>query len=342
MRPQKNSPLAKLQEKFIRLRFTNMAEIDIGIFEFDFNTTFGLFVINDRKEVYLRYGARNDAGAESFLSLPSATLALQRGLKLHQDWKAGKIKLPPAGKSRMSQTFANVRNVVQKNQCVHCHQVAEGQALELFALQNFDKKTMPWIFPDPAKLGLGLNLDDPTIVWNPTGAASKAGIESGEQILKVDGKLVSTFADIQYVLHHLPRHRKEVTLVTSHGSRKIILPSYWRITDLNRRSIGHKMEPFPGFWGKPLTLGEKKKLGLKAGSFATRSTKFWVQTQGAKAGLKEGDIVIEVDGVTSSPLATNAQIYIRLHYKTGDQVIVKYLRAGKSHEAKYTLKAKPW
>ena len=88
MRPKKDSPLAKLQEKFIRLRFTNMAEIDIGVFEFDFNTTFGLFVINHRKEIYLRYGARNDAGAETYLSFPSATLALQRGLNLHQNWKA--------------------------------------------------------------------------------------------------------------------------------------------------------------------------------------------------------------------------------------------------------------
>ena len=318
-----------------------MAEVDVGVFEMDFNTTFGLFVINHQKQVYLRYGARDDSNAESHLSISSVALALSRGLALHEKWKAGKLKLPPA-KSRMSQTFPNVRKVVQKNQCVHCHQVAEGQAVEMFALKDFNKKTSPWIFPDPASLGLQLKVNDPTIVKAANGAATKAGIKNGEQILKVEGTHVSTYADIQYILHHLPRDRKEVSLTTNRGPRKITLPPYWRITDLNRRSIGHKMEPFPGFWGKPLTVEEKKDLGLPPESFATRTTKFWVNTPGKKAGMREGDIVTSVNGVTSSPLALNAQIYIRLNFEAGDQVTLKYQRDGKTREAKYTLKAKPW
>ncbi len=319
-----------------------MAEVDIGLFEMDFNTTFGLFVLNHNRQVYLRYGARDDSSAESHLSFPSVTIALERGLKLHEKWKADQLKLPPPAKSRMSQSFPNVRQVVQKNNCVHCHQVAEGQAVEMFARKDFDKKTSPWIFPDPAKLGLGLKIDDPTIIENATGAATKAGINKGEQIQKVEGKFVSTYADIQYILHHLPRDRKELTLTTNRATRTIQLPPYWRVTNLNRRSIGHKMEPFPGFWGRPITDEEKKELDLPAENFATRTTKFWTSTQGKKAGLREGDIVLSVDGVTSSPLALNAQIYIRLNYEAGDQVTVKYLRKGKTHEAKYTLKARPW
>ena len=342
MRPEKNSPLAKLQKQFIRLRITNMAEVDVGVFEMDFNTTFGLFVLNHRKEVYLRYGARNDAGAETYLSFPSVALALQRGLNLHKIWKAGDLKTPPAGKSRMSQAFPNVRKTVRENKCVHCHQVAAGQAIEIFALADFDKKTSPWIFPDPAKLGLGLKVDDPTIVENSTGASAKAEIKNGEQILKIDGRFVSTFADIQYVLHHLPRERKELTLTTDQASRRISLPPHWCVTDLNRRSIGHKMEPFPGFWGKPLTAEEKQSLRLPSESFATRTTKFWVNTQGKKAGMREGDIVTAIDGITSSPLAVNAHVYIRLNYEAGDEVTVTYHRGQKVQRAKYRLKAKPW
>lgn len=342
MSPEKDSPLAKLQGEYVRLRITNMAEVDIGVFEMDFNTTFGLFVLNHEKQVYLRYGARNDASAESFLSIPSVNLALKRGLGLHQKWKSGKFVAAPAGRSRMSQSFPNVRQVVQKNQCVHCHQVAEGQAVELFSRTDFSKKTSSWIFPDPAKLGLNLQVDDPTIVSKATGAGSKAGIADGEQILKVDGTVVSTYADIQYVLHHLPNDREKLDLTTKQGTRTIILPPYWRVTDLNRRSLGHKMEPFPGFWGMPLTSEEKKELGLPENSFATRATKFWTNTTGKQAGMREGDIVTEVDGVSSSPLAVNAQIYIRLHYEAGDRVTVTYLRNGKKGKATFTLKAKPW
>lgn len=319
-----------------------MAEVDVGVFEMDFNTTFGLFIINHHKQVYVRYGARTDAGAEVFLSIPSAAFALRRGLTIHEAWKAGKIELPPAAKSRMSQTFPNVRQVVQKNQCVHCHQVAEGQAIEIFSLKDFDKKASPWIFPDPAKLGLDLKVDDPVFITRTSGAAARAGLKSGEQILKVEERHVSTFADIQYVLHHLPRDRKVVNLTTNRGARKITLPPYWRVTDLNRRSIGHKMEPFPGFWGKPLTFDEKKELGFPPESFATRATKFWVNTPGKQAGMREGDIVFEVNGVSSSPLAVNAQVYIRLHHEAGDQVTLKYRRGRKILQTKYTLKARPW
>ena len=46
--------------------------------------------------------------------------------------------------------------------------------------------------------------------------------------------------------------------------------------------------------------------------------------------------------MTSSPLAVNAQIYIRLHYEAGDPVTVTYLRDGKSRQATFTLKARPW
>lgn len=342
MRPKKESPLAKLQEQYIRLRITNMAEVDIGVFEMDFNTTFGLFVLNHRKQVYLRYGARNDAGAETYLSFPSVTIALQRGLDHHKNWKSGDFKAAPAGKSRMSQTFLNVRKTVRENKCVHCHQVAAGQAEEIFALVDFNKKTSPWIFPDPVKLGLGLKVDDPTIIEKAEGAAAKSGIRNGEQILRIEDRQVSTFADIQYVLHHLPRERTELSLTTNKASRKISLPPHWRVTDLNRRSIGHKMEPFPGFWGKPLTTGEKRELNLPQDSFATRATKFWVNTPGKKAGMREGDIVTAIDGITSSPLAVNAQVYIRLNYEAGNQVTITYRRDGKIREAKYRLKAKPW
>lgn len=342
MRPEKECTLEELQEKFVRLRITNMAEVDVGVFEMDFNTTFGLFVLNHRKQVYLRYGARNDEGAEAFLSLPSVTLALQRGLQLHQQWKKGELKAPPANESRMAQSFPNVRRVVQQNQCVHCHQVAEGQALEMFSLPDFDKKTSPWIFPDPAKLGLELKVDDPTIIEKATGAAARADLRDGDQILKIEGRPVSTYADIQYLLHHLPRDREEVALVTSRGPCRITLPPYWRVTDLNRRSIGHKMEPFPGFWGRTLSIGEKEELDLDPKSFATRTTKFWTNTTGKKAGMREGDIVTAIDGVSSSPLAVNAQIYIRLHYEAGDEITVTCLRDGRSRKVRYTLKAKPW
>ena len=69
---------------------------------------------------------------------------------------------------------------------------------------------------------------------------------------------------------------------------------------------------------------------------------YFLLTIKPQEGMREGDIVLSVDGVTSSPLALNAQIYIRLNYEAGDKITVKYQRNGKTLDANYTLKAKPW
>ncbi|MGI9242902.1 MAG: hypothetical protein ACR2RV_19040 [Verrucomicrobiales bacterium] len=145
MRPEIDSPLGKLQQQFVRLRIVNMAEVDVGLFDFDFDTTFALFVLNGEKNIYLRYGGRVDAGPDAMLSGKGLEKALARGLEAHRQWKSGELELPPPPKPLPAQSFPNVLNVVKKNQCVHCHQVGEGKALELRASEGVDKKTMPWV-----------------------------------------------------------------------------------------------------------------------------------------------------------------------------------------------------
>ena len=70
--------------------------------------------------------------------------------------------------------------------------------------------------------------------------------------------------------------------------------------------------------------------------------KFWTNTNGKRAGLREGDIVVAVNGETKSPLAQNAMIYIRTHFDTGDQIQVRYRRGERELETKVKLRAKPW
>jgi serine protease Do len=342
VRPKTDSPIAELQQQFVRLRITNMAEVDVGLFDFDFNTTFSLFVINHEKNVYLRYGARTDEGADVMLSEPSLIKALQRGIAIHQQWKGGDLDLPAPPQPLPAQSFPNVRNVVKKKQCVHCHQVGEGRALELIALKNFDKKTMPWVYPDPAKLGLIIDPDDGVLLSKTEGSAAAAGIKPGETITRIGDQMAHTFADVQHALHHLPYDATSVTITTNRAARQLALPAYWRVTDINRRSVGHRMTPFPEFWGKTMSDSEKKELGLDPIGFATRVTKFWTNTNGKKAGMRQGDIVFSVDGKTNSPLAKNAMIYIRTHFETGDEVELKFLRGKEKRSAKVKLRAKPW
>lgn len=57
---------------------------------------------------------------------------------------------------------------------------------------------------------------------------------------------------------------------------------------------------------------------------------------GKEAGLKEGDIIVGVDGVTTNSVATLQEMVARK--RPGDQVDIKFLRDGKEIEAKATLK----
>jgi len=342
VRPDIESPIGKLQQRFVRLRIVNMADVDVGLFDFDFDTTFALFVLNSEKNIYLRYGGRVDSSADAMLSSKGLEKALERGLAAHEKWKSGDLELPPPPDPRPAQSFPNVLEVVKKNQCVHCHQVGEGKAIELIASPGFDKKTMPWVYPDPAKLGLEIDPDDGVLLAGTSGAAAEAGIRAGEIIKRIGEYPALTFADLQHALHQLPAEADSVTITTDRASRQLSLPRYWRVTDINRRSIGHRMTPFPEFWGKTLSAGEKSKLGLDPDGFATRVTKFWSNTHGKQAGMREDDVVFAINGETMSPLAINAMIYIRTHFETGDEIRVRYRRGELEKETSFKLRAKPW
>lgn len=323
-----------------------MKDVDIGLFEFDFDTTFAIFVLNHKEQIYLRYGSHDDRSAYSFLSIKSLNYALEEGLALHKKWKKGEVKLPDRPKKKLSNSYPNVQKVINKGKCVHCHQVGEGENHARMKAPGFDKKKHVWVYPDPMKFGLTLDPNTGHKVKKVEGAAKSAGLKKNDVIVKVGDRLTHTFTDIQYALHKAPMDAREISMTVRRKKEekviKIDLPEHWRVTNINKRSMGHLITPFPGFWSRNLTSKQKRRLKLKKDGFASEVTKFWVNTNGKKAGLRVGDIVFEVDGVRASPRASNVMIYVRLNYKAGDQITVKALRRGKVVTARYKLKAKPY
>jgi hypothetical protein len=55
----------------------------VALFEFDFELTFSIFLLKREKNLYLRYGARDDRSSDSYLSEKSLFRALGKGLTLH-------------------------------------------------------------------------------------------------------------------------------------------------------------------------------------------------------------------------------------------------------------------
>ncbi len=343
MRP--NATLKALQEKFVRLRIVDMTKVDAALFEFDFDLTFSVFILNHQKNIHLRYGGRDDRSADTYLTEKSLLRALNQGLALHEQWKEGTATYPAPPEAKPVNSYPKLRELISKGQCIHCHQIGEAQWEQALAKPSFDKKKDPWPFPDPRTLGLIIDPDKGNVLLRSEGPAQEAGFKSNDTIVKIAGRRVHTFGDLQYALHKVP---KEATSVSVEIQSKpdspltLALPNYWRVTDINRRSIGHRMTPFPEFWAKTLTPDAKKALGFKPDAFASEVTKFWTNTNGKKAGLEKGDIVYAVDGVTTNPLARNAMIYIRTHYRPGDEIEVSYRRGTKDLKTRFKLRAKPW
>ena len=343
MRP--NAPLKELQEKFVRLRIVDMSKVDVALFEFDFDLTFSIFLLNHEKNLYLRYGARDDKSADSYLSEKSLVGALEKGLALHEDWKKGVATFPSLPKPVPAKSYPRLQKIIKEGQCVHCHQVADAQSRKLVAEPDFNKKTEPWVYPNPRTLGLMLDPDKGNELLRAEGPANAAGLKGGDTVVSVDKRPVHTFADLQYALNKLDKNATSVSVKIAGQEDKALtltLPEFWRVTDINRRSIGHRMTPFPEFWGKTMESDNKRGLGLEPDGFATEVTKFWTNTNGKKAGLKPGDVVYSVNGTQISPIALNAMIYIRTQFKPGDEIEVGYRRGSESLKTSFMLRAKPW
>jgi hypothetical protein len=317
-----------------------MADVDVGRFDFDFDTTFAVLVLNADGQVYSRYGARDSKSAESFVSLPSLETALLRSLDLHGRWQEGRLQLPEAGPSRSSRSYDFVENIGSRR-CIHCHDVASGKAIERFDSPDFDRLRDIWIYPEPASLGLDLDPDDGTTLRASSGAAAGAGLEAGDRIVAVESRPASTYGDIQYALHRLPEPSRHVRLTLADGRHITLpLPLGWRYSDISWRRLGLRLSPSAGFGGAPLSAERKTRLGLPPDGFATEVS-FFDFPMPADTPLLQDDIVFSVNGVQSSRVIDHAALYISLRFEVGDTLELGIIRAGERLTVPLTVSEPP-
>jgi hypothetical protein len=343
----RNPEIRKLYDQYVLMRVTDLRGIDVGLYDFDPDSTLYTFVINADERVLLRYGGRDDAAHESYFSEKSLQRALERGLEQFQMAKAGKLGDAERPKARFPGEYPDVkRDTIDKNKCVHCHHMGSGKTRAALAVGGLDKLKDMWVYPEIGSFGISVDRDNPTVATAVEDAAREAGMKVGDEIRKIAGEAIFTYGDMQERLDKVAVDAKTLEIVVSRkdGEKelKLKLPELWRVTKIERRSSVHALEPFPEFWGKELNAAARKKLGIQQEDFACEVTKFWVKTNAQAAGMQPGDVVTEIDGVTSSEYTTNPVLWIRLNRKAGDTVKIKVIRDGKTLEFSFKLKAKPW
>jgi hypothetical protein len=310
-----------------------MDDVDIGLFERDWNNAIYFFLLNADEKIYMRYGGRDSASPDTYNNVNSLEAALRQGLELHRQYVAGELKLPERPKQRFPREIPLlVERTFARGQCVECHLIGDFQNIQREREGTLDKLTHMYRSPDIKTLGIELDVPRGLTVKQAHGAAEAAGIRAGDRIAAWNGEPVWTFGDIQYRYDQVDRRAKEIRIGVERDGKMLdltaALPERWWWTDLRFRQSS--VDPRSDFDDRPLSADEKRKLGLAPEGFASE-VKYVAGTAKIRgvSDLRVGDVIVAVDGAERDELANTADLYIKLRRKAGDSVTLDVLRDGK-------------
>ncbi len=323
--------LQALLDQFVCVRQVQMHGVDLHRFEFDGALTWAIFFMNADGTIYGRYGSRSGRGNQSAreISLAGFKKSLRGTIALHARYSqdsegvgkelAGKTsslksswqrpeQIPTLGtNARLNQPFMGKAG--RHGGCIHCHMVSTN---ELKSLREADKPTPDRLFfPYPLPGAVGIRMDPQEMatvlrVW-PDSIAAKAGIQTGDRILRLQGQPILSTADIQWVLHNAgDKDTLEVEIARDDDHKddqkqpktttvKLELPQGWRMRlrdwrfinqGLLRQTIGFNVNEIPR--RRARRIGLRGKLALSVGN-----TQLWLRRE---TDLGSGEIIVAIDG----------------------------------------------
>ena len=317
-----------------------MDDVDVGLFNRDWNTTLYFFMMNADEQIYMRYGGRDSQSADTYLNLNSLELALKQGLVLHTQYQKGELKKEERPKARFPREMPLlVQRTFAQNQCVECHLIGDFQNLQREQNGTLDKLADLYRSPDIKTLGILLDVPNGLVVKETQGAAKAAGMKPGDRIARLNGTPVWTFGDLQYRYDKVNRKSEHIEIAVDRQGQTVdltvTLPPRWWWTDVRFRQSS--VEPRPYFEDRPLTEVEKRDHGLKPDGFASEVKYVAEFAKTMKSHeLQVGDIIFGVDGIERDDQANTAELFIKLRKTAGDSVTLDVMRDG--HRLQMPLK----
>lgn len=329
--------------KFVCVRLVQGNDLDLTLFQFDYDLTFAALFMNADRTIYGRFGSRsNQKEAEKDISLEGFRKAMAAAVDLHAAYPknksalAGKQPLPVAHKrpeeypslaGKYKPTLDYTGKVAAS--CLHCHQVGEAERL-IYRTGNKpipDKVLYPW--PMPSIIGLTLDAKEKARVTAVSSGspAAAAGFQAGDDIVALNGQPIISIADVQWILHHAADAATLNALVLRGRERRsftIDLPEEWRAKsdiawrattwDLRRMATG----------GLVLKHDPGTNLALRVDYVGQYNE----HAVGKRAGFKKDDVIIRVDSETRPMTESELFRYLLQNKSKGDKVSMTVLRAG--------------
>jgi serine protease Do len=347
------------QERFVALRQVEMKGVDLSQFQFDYDLNWAAMFINADGTVYARYGTQSIDGPDAFNSIASLERTMARVLELHEQYE--KVKPSLAAKRGPEKPYKTpldmpgmenkekLAGTTARNNCIHCHMVHDAEQNEWRKEGTMSAERL-YRWPLPDNVGLHIDRNDGRRVETvkPGSPAAEAGLAPGDEITHVNGQPITSIADIQWVLHNTPNEdgaKVEVTVSRDGKARTstLKLAKGWKKIDFLWRGSRWSLKPQPGFWAPALNDKQLKELGAAVPEGAKPLRIQFInknRTEGKAAlaaGLKEGDVVLAIDGKPVTQTPEQFQMDVRLNRKVGDTLHLTVLRNGKAMEVALPL-----
>jgi serine protease Do len=239
----------------------------------------------------------------------------------------------------------------KQTECLHCHFVPAADMMSMLDAGDPITDQTLWAYPLPETVGWTLDpTEKATITRVATGTqAMKAGFQDGDIIIEIDQQPIISIADVQWVLHQagevdslsveIKRNKKQLSI-------ELPLETGWRRKDEFASRISSwdffKVKLFGVNQLEPLSDSEIAELGIPQEQTALRIVKLapsWggMNRDARKAGLEEGDIIVQVDELTSLSNHSEILAYLVQNKRSGDQLNLIVLREGKRKEIRVPL-----
>ena len=311
------------------VRLTRMRDVNLAVFDFDFDLTWAGFFLNAHECVYGRYGSRDANSADSQVSLAGLRHAMQAALDRHRRDPDAR---PVAAAKYTVARYQSLKRL-PPGSCVHCHQVSDLRRQDRLAEGSWRRADV-WVYPQPENVGLTLDVDQGDRVKKIAAgsAAARVGLLAGDVLKTVNGVAVASIADVQYGLQRAPA-RGEIALTWLRRGRthegRLRLAEGWRQTDVSWRWSLRGLDPSPCVSGPDLDAADRKELGLSARQLAFRQLGF-VHPAAEQAGIRAGDVIVGLNGRRLEMNTRQFQAYVRLNCKVGERIVFDVVRNGQS------------